>query len=300
MFHWSKYNQLSGSMYLLLPAVMALTLLFSFAENTVCAADKKQTSMQLTFFKGRDGIRTAKVQVKESDANKKLIDVTGVSIGFYVRKNDTVLFLQKVPTDGKGAATLVIAKSIPVDADGKINIIAKIENDAAYADAEIAGSVQDAGIILTTAVADTTRSLSARVTRIDAGGNHVPLKDMDVIFYVKRMFGLMKLGEDATVTTDENGLAGIAFPGKIKGDADGTITLLARVENDENYGTVEAGTVQKWGVPVAMVNNPFPRTLWGIRTPLWMLISFLAAISGIYLTLFYVLYQLYRIKNEPS
>ena len=165
---------------------------------------------------------------------------------------------------------------------------------------EISGSIKEASILLSTTIADTIKSISASVTQVDANGNSTPLKDVDVTFYVKRMFGLMKLGEDATVTTDENGKANINFPENIKGDAEGTVTILARIENDESYGTVETKTLEKWGIPVVPDNNSFPRALWGIKAPLWMLISFLAAVSGICFTLLYVFYQLYKIKNEAS
>jgi hypothetical protein len=272
----------------------------SYAANEAVSAGKKQANLQISFYKGADSVRTAVVKVKESDENKKLNDVAGVAISFYAQDHGTSLFIQKVMTDEHGTAVMVISKKIPVDTEGEMNIIAKIENNADYADVEISGSTKEAGILLNATMEDTIKSINATVTRVDAGGNSTPLKDIDVTFYVQRMFGLMKLGEDATVTTDENGIASINFPENIKGDAEGTVTLLARIENDENYGTVEAKAQEKWGVPVVLENNPIPRTLWGFKAPLWMLFSFLAAVSGISFTLIYVFYQLYKIKNEPS
>jgi hypothetical protein len=272
----------------------------SFAGNEAGSSGKKQVTLQVSFFKGSDSVRTAVVKAKETDENKKLIDVAGLAINFYAPDHDTLLFIQKVITDEQGAATLVISKKIPVDTEGGMNIIAKVENNADYADAEISGSIKEAFILLNTTMTDTIKSINASVTQVDANGNASPLKDVDVTFYVKRMFGLMKLGEDATVSTDENGIAHIIFPENIKGDAEGTVTILARIENDENYGTVETKVLEKWGVPVVLENNPFPRAMWGIKAPLWMLFSFLGAVSGICFTLIYVFYQLYKIKNEPS
>jgi hypothetical protein len=299
MILWSKSKRTTIRICLILFA-MDLICPVSFAVNEAVSSTKKQATLQILFFKGSDSARTAVVRVKESDENKKLINVTGVAVNFYTQDHDTLLFLQKVMTDEQGTATLVISKKIPVDAEGKMNILAKIENNADYADAEISGSIKEASILLHETVADTIKSINAVVNQVDADGKSTPLKDVDVTFYVKRMFGLMKLGEDATVTTNENGTATINFPANIKGDAEGTVIILARIENDENYGTVETKTLEKWGVPVAMENNPFPRTLWGFKAPLWMLISFLAAVSGITITLMYVGYQLYKIKTEPS
>jgi hypothetical protein len=299
MILWLKNKHVPSRICLFLLATHLICQV-SFAGNNEISSDKKPVTLQVLFYKGTDSVRTAVVKVKESDENKKLIDVRGVIINFYSPDKDTLLIIQKVPTDDKGSAAIVLSKRIKLDAEGKINIVAKIENNADYADAEISGSVKEANIILTTTTADSIKSINAEVTQVDAYGSSTPLKDVDVTFYVKRMFGLMKLSDDATVTTDENGMANINFPANIKGDAEGTVTILARIENDENYGTVETKALEKWGVSVVPENNLFPRTIWGIKAPLWMLITFLAVLSGICITLFYVLYQLYKIKNEPS
>lgn len=299
MILWSKNKQATMRVCLILIA-MDFICPVSFAGNEAVSSGKKQASLQVSFYKGSDCVRTAVVRVEESDENKMLNDVAGVAINFYAPDHDTLIFIQKIITDEQGTATLVISKKIPVDSEGKMNIIAKIENNTDYADTEISGSIKEASIFLKTTISDTIKLIIASVTQVDANGNSTPLKDIDVTFYVKRMFGLMKLGEDATITTDENGKANVNFPGNIKGDAQGTITILARIENDENFGTVETKALEKWGEPVAAENNPFPRTLWGLKAPLWMLISFLAAVSGISVTLIYVLYQLYKIKTEPS
>ena len=42
-----------------------------------------------------------------------------------------------------------------------------------------------------------------------------PVKDVEVKFYVQRMFGILPLGEENAVTTDEEGKATIEFSQKI-------------------------------------------------------------------------------------
>jgi hypothetical protein len=75
------------------------------------------------------------------------------------------------------------------------------------------------------------------------------VKDIDIHFYVKKSFGLLPLEGDFT-TTDENGEASVDFPTDLPGDVSGNVIVIARVEDDEKLGNVEAMKTVNWGIPV--------------------------------------------------
>ena len=67
----------------------------------------------------------------------------------------------------------------------------------------------------------------------DSTGIETAVAKTTVAIYVQRSFYPLKIGEG---TTDENGEATIEIPNGLPGDAKGSITLLARLDENEDYG----------------------------------------------------------------
>jgi hypothetical protein len=256
--------------------------------------------LQISFQKQSDGARKAVVRAKGTNENEKSVYLRGLPVDFYFSKGNIQSFIEKDSTDNDGNAVLIITNKVPADSEGKINITAKTEGSNNYAPAEVSGSVKDANLTLSVNADSSAKSLMAKIVQVDTNGTSVPLKDIEVTFYLRRLFGLMKLGDDA-VTTDANGIALVEVPVNLKGDSEGMITIVARIEDNDIYGNIESVVSAKLGIPVPAENNPLPRAFYSARVPIWMLISFIFIIIGISCTILFVLYQLYRIKKEkPS
>lgn len=125
----------------------------------------------------------------------------------------------------------------------------------------------------------------------------VPAPDVSVKLYVKRLFGLLPVGDEAT--TDENGMASIEFPKDIPGDEKNILEVVAKIEDDENYGTIEASSTVNWGIPKKMVGNISERSLAGSRSnaPIYFIVVSNLIIIGIWGTLLYVVLQVFKIKK---
>ena len=79
--------------------------------------------------------------------------------------------------------------------------------------------------------------------------------------YVKKSFGLLPIEGD-NLTTDENGEATVNFPADLPGDASGNVTVIAKVEDNDELGNLETAKSVKWGSPVSNMQTLDIRTLW--------------------------------------
>ena len=130
-----------------------------------------------------------------------------------------------------------------------------------------------------------------------------PLEGIQVKFYVKRFFGSLPLiANGKAVSTDETGVASVKFPNDLPGDANGTVIVSAKVEDDDNYGTFEAKDSVKWGTIVSTASQEEEwneRSLFGSgnKAPLYLIYSAGVIIIIVWGTLLYVIYSLVKIKK---
>ena len=105
----------------------------------------------------------------------------------------------------------------------------------------------------------------------------------------------MKLGEGKT---DEAGEALIQIPNNLPGDAHGNITLLAKLDENEVYGNLEAAVTQPWGTPVSDELKALPRSLFSTLPPLWMPITFLILMTAVWGHYIVIIFELFRLRKE--
>jgi hypothetical protein len=113
--------------------------------------------------------------------------------------------------------------------------------------------------------------------------------------FVHRSFNPLKVGEG---TTDVNGEATIEIPKNLPGDAKGNITLLAKLDESELYGNLEASVIQQWGTPVSDKLEEQPRALWSPHAPLWMMITFIILMCTVWGHYLVIIIQLFRLRKE--
>src|SRR5256885_1209959 len=92
---------------------------------------------------------------------------------------------------------------------------------------------------------DSTKTCKALV-KSDTG----VVKGVEVHFYVERSFHNLPINK--AVETDEKGEATMDFPVDLPGDKNGNIIVIAKIEDDDNYGTVETQSAVRWGAVKAM------------------------------------------------
>lgn len=137
---------------------------------------------------------------------------------------------------------------------------------------------------------------SLNICKVAVTSNDAPVKDVEVKLYVKRLFSLLPIG--SAVATDESGVASFEFPNDIPADLNGKLTVYAKIEDDENFGSVETQGEVDWGTPRQEV-SVMERSLAGSRgnAPIYFIVVSNLIIIGIWGTLLYVVLQLFKIRK---
>ncbi len=155
-----------------------------------------------------------------------------------------------------------------------------------------------AKITLSFVVQDSIKQVKATVVKTGANGTEAPVKGADVLFFIKKSFGLLPVG-DAAVTTDENGEALAEFPIDIPGDQSGNVTVIAKIEDNEQTGALETSKVSNWGVAVSSEHSDPKRALWASadNAPIPLVITVTSIVALVWGTIFYIMFQLIAVKR---
>jgi hypothetical protein len=280
--------------------VIAASLLFNSvsAQTDSTGQDKKESSTELSFYKNADPGKTISAVVTTMGINGKWIPATNVNINFYTQSKSRPVLLKSAVTNARGIATLLFPDTISKDAAGFYKVVAKIENNSLYKDAEETLSFKEANLTLKFNPADSAHEVTARVTETENNGKEIPVAETEVSFYVQRLFGTMPANEEFAVSTDKDGEAVFSYPKDIKGGRTGNITMVAKILDNKLFGTVETKGDAPWGIIVPVDKNPFPRALIMPQAPLQLIITLVLIFGGIWTTYFFIFYQLKKIKEE--
>jgi hypothetical protein len=214
----------------------------------------------------------------------------------FLQGTDLSAELCKSRTDARGVATFHInpGTQLLTDDKGMITLGARFNGDDKFETVEDQVSVKDVCMKFEINGEDSLKTALVRVSDIKGVFDSTNLKEATVSFYVERMFKPLKIGE---ATLDENGECSVDFPANLPGDSLGNVRLLARIEEHEMYGNVQADTLICWGVPTYHKVPASFRALWTKVAPTWMVITLMILLLGVWGHYSFAVYKLIRIKK---
>jgi len=268
------------------------------AQDQPLTQEKREATIGLSYYKSALQSKTVTALIKAKNEKGKFAPAKNVLVNFYEVLNQQSQLLQGVRTNTQGEAVLVLQNNLLLDADHGFTIVAKIENDNVYEDAEEEIHYTEVNLRLDLNPNDTARLASIHVTKLVTDGKEMPVSGVEVKIYVQRLFGNMSATEENIITTDENGAGSYVFPDNIPGDTKGAFTVVAKIEDDEQYGNVENKAVTHWGIRLALNEDPFPRSLWASYAPLPLIITLTVLFGGVWFAYFFIIFQLHKIKQE--
>jgi hypothetical protein len=231
----------------------------------------------------------------QAKINGVLTKLPGLKIEFTVGSDSSAKKLAEVLTDSKGAAVFNCKPDqLVTDAEGKLNFKASFAGKDSIEAAEEVVTVKRARLEITPVKEDSVLTVKVKLVDLSTG-TETPVPETDLGIFVNRMFSTLKLGEGKT---DEAGEASIEIPKNLPGDDKGNLTLLARLDENEIYGNLEASVVQQWGTPVSYVLKELPRALWSPHPPIWMLVTFAILMSVVWGHYLVIIIQLFRLRKE--
>lgn len=226
--------------------------------------------------------------------------ISGVRVNYYSVENDEERDIGFAMTDKKGEAHFGLPDIFyhAMDTTDHFYFIARVEDDPLVSDADAEIELSRSKISLEATVEDSIKTLTFYITYPDPDTREmVPAQDVEVSFYVKRLFGLLPIA--LSEYTDEDGMVSISFPDDIPGDNNRNLMIYAKIEEHEDFGTLIATTEQKWGVSLIEKDEGQRRALWssGGNAPISLILIVSSLVLLIWGVIAFLLYEIFLIKK---
>jgi cytochrome c553/ribosomal protein L35AE/L33A len=132
-----------------------------------------------------------------------------------------------------------------------------------------------------------------------ANKDTVPLIGSEALLFVNRYFGRLQIGN--ATKTNAKGIVTFTFPKDLPGDKDGNLVIVASI-NDSVYGEIIKNKKVKIGIPTNIPGLTEKRAMWNIesKAPIWLLITFFSIVTGVWLTIAYIILNIFKIKKLSS
>lgn len=222
--------------------------------------------------------------------------VPGAEIQLTVLDQGNELELTSLTTNEDGEAVLYIEAGyvFPKDEEGFSIVNANyIGNDTLRATSrEI--KFKDLMIDLSFEIADSIKHVIVSTYEVDSAGENVPVKDIRLNLGVERLYSTYYI---ESIETNEEGIAELDFPDDIPGDSLGNILVLAKLDDDDDYGTVTKSKEVNWGTIVDYTVQVHHRSLFGDEAPLWMIISVSIILAGALYNFFRAVKRIINMRN---
>lgn len=272
--------------------------------------------------------------VAQSDSTKKPARESIIYLQYHLENNQ--LPYLKIQTKNKGEAGFTTALNIPVtvylDTDlSKDAMVGQVSTDntgtaligipptlasqwksksahtfyahtaasPAFDAASKEVSVTLARLRLDTLRSEETKSVVATLEK-NEGGSWIPVPEVDVKLAVKRYGGKVNIGDEDTYATDSTGKAtGEFLLANLPGNKEGTLELVASVDDNDDVGTLESSMVVPWGVVHEYKSDFGERSLWSTarRAPLWLVLMAYGCIIAVWSVIIYLITRIVKIKK---
>jgi len=281
----------------------SLVILALFVSTASVSQDSvaKTPVLKLLYFSSDNKIPSLHVQTKWK-AGKKYQPAKGISVTVYLDSATTALALSnKIITDESGEAVVIMPPSLKTkwEASAKHKFIAEVTGSKEFDGLSAETEITKAKLELDTTTDGETKTVSTIVTALQ-NGKWTPIKGVEMKIGVKRLGSDLKIGDDDTYTTDSLGKVSAQFKrDSLPGDEKGNLVLVAKVEENEQFGNLVVEKTVPWGAKLKIENTFNQRSLFATRnkTPGWLLFMAYLIIGIVWGTLIYLINRLIKIKK---
>lgn len=263
--------------------------------------EKPALMVSLSHFTENNNVQYLKVQTRLK-ANNKLQPLNDVSVQLYLDSIGVDYSIGGAKTDEQGSAQIIVPANLKnvwaTSPDHKF--IALVKASKIYEETTTELDIAKAKIEIDTLNADGTKSVTARVFSL-SNGEWVPTKGVEIKIGVERLGGSLKIGDDETYTTDSLGKVTCEF--KLDSlpadDAKGNINLIAKVEDNDQFGNLSIRKTVPWGKYYQHVSTFGRRSLSAARfkAPLWLLFMAYSIVASVWTVIIYLIIQVFKMKK---
>jgi hypothetical protein len=278
-------------------SLLTLVNVLIIAGMSFAQVEKNALILGLGYYNDNNSMQYLKANTK-AKINGKFTQVGGIQVKFYIGSESPEHLLGSAITNHNGQTALMIPPNAKDEwnKSPKQTFLAVTDSSQLYNAANTSIELTKAKIKL-----DTAEDKKINATLVEQqGSNWVPVKDVDLKIAVKRMDGDLNVTDAPTITTDSLGMASADFKlVNLPGDSAGNITLIAKVEDNDVYGNMTTERIVPWGVATEYISDYNKRSLFARsgRSPYWLMWMAGSITLSVWLVLFYLLFQIRRLKR---
>ena len=279
--------------------------LLLFLAVTTCVVAQDSTvnlpSVNVRYFVKDNNVQYITVQSRIKEG-RKFNPLPKREVALYLDSADNTNLIAKIITDKKGEGSCTLPPSLKDkwNNSNKHSFIAVLKGEKGEEEITSTLEITKAKIAIDTSNTDGTRSINVKVLYAD-NNEWLPAKDVEMKVGVDRSGSVLSAGDEATYTTDSTGIVNVEFKKlNLPGDKTGNFMLVAKVEDNEQYGNLIIEKSVPWGTATKVDNTFFDqRTLWTtrFRTPFWLLLMAYSIVIGVWGTIIYLVMQIVKIKK---
>ena len=273
-------------------------LFFALNISMVYAQEQKSANLSLSYIKdNKEGAYIkAKVRYRE---NKQYFPAKQLQLNLYKishQENEEASGVsEKITaskTDDNGELKFYLEpKNFGIDEQ---LFEVRIEEDPNFENISDTIHFRNANIITAISQQDSVRTVNIKL--LDAEKNPIPNQYLTI--KLKRLFGLMNVGDEDFYKTDDDGEISLDIEEKIYSKS-GKLEFITKLEDSEDFGTIIESYESDFGVVMESKDTFDERTMWSsaAKAPLYVLIIpniLLIGIWGIILILVFNLYKIYK------
>jgi hypothetical protein len=296
MIYFTVYQRFRHHKIFIYILVVNLILFTCHAQQNDNQKDvtKQHINLKVSYIK-TDTVKNVKVLITKR-VNRKNVPVDGVSTTLYLNEISTSGLIDTLITNDLGIALFrVPGKAKNASNEGQEKKFKVRLNDNRYDDTAEELTIKDAFLDISYIEKDSVKKLSARFYAMSDYKNKVPIPETSIKFYEKTTFSLLPIGDE--LLTDANGEATIDLPLDLESDYKKTMSVVARVEDNDYYGTLEANLIIPWNVLSVTSDKIETHTLWSSarNAPVPLLAISISIILAVWSLIFYLLFKLFQI-----
>lgn len=274
--------------------ILCIIALFAHTNLIAQKAKKKATRIRVEYFKNaiKEESLVATFRIKE----ERYIPFNNAEVAFYNINDTTKVLLKKIKTNEKGLAILKLDEGLNIikDSLGFMSFEVEYVGSASIKGTDRKVTVKQANLDVSFFQKDTIKYIEVDVYELSTDNQPILLEDLNINFSIKGTFSELNFAKEKT---DKNGKVIVEFPIDMPGDTVGILTIIAKVDENKIYGTIESRGKINWGIPVALADEKL-RGLGDTDAPLWMVYTLITLLSAVWFHYLYVIFLIVKIKLE--
>ena len=274
------------------PVILILALISGFGYKA-SADELVKPQLGAVYVKLTDGTKSFSLSLSARIDDKR-VNIINAPVAVYAVNESEKNLLGTVYTNQKGKVILNVSPTniIPKDKEGYFTFDVQFAGNAKVNKATVSIHVKDISLAISFSEKDSTKNILVKAIGVNEKGEKTSVRDIPVEFYIKRLFCLYRFDGKKT---DSAGFCVAEFPKNMPGDTTGKVIIVAKILENDLYGTVE--TVRDYTGGKLLIIEPKPkRGLGDTDAPLWMVYTLLVLLSGVWLHVLYVISLVIRIN----